>query len=389
MRTRWMVATLMVLAAGAGAAVAEPFVPTDDAQVLETLPERRDPALRNLKQLQAAARRSPDDPGVAIAFARDAIRAARSTGDPRYLGQARAALAPWWTAKDAPAPALLLRATVKQSLHDFPGALADLNRLLALAPNDAQARLTRATVHNVQGRHREALADCEALPRGIAPLVAIACRADALGRSGQARDAYALVADGLARSSADAGLRAWAATIAAEIAVRRGDAGGAEHHFRLALAMDPADAYALGAYADWLLDSGRAGEVVPLLAAHTRNDALLLRRVIAMGAVDHADYAGQRAELAARFDAARRRGDGLHLREEARYALVLERDPRAALAAARANWAVQREPADLRVLAEAAQATGDAAALRTVAEWMRTSRLEDAAVAKLVGGGAA
>ena len=65
-----------------------------------------------------------------------------------------------------------------------------------------------------------------------------------------------------------------------------------------------------------------------------------------------------RAELAARFDATRRRGDTVHRREEARYALEVEDDPARALALARANFAVQKEPADVRLLADAARAAG-------------------------------
>jgi hypothetical protein len=70
----------------------------------------------------------------------------------------------------------------------------------------------------------------------------------------------------------------------------------------------------------------------------------------------------------------------LHKREEARYLLTIESDAAGSLRLARKNWRVQREPADLRVLAEAAGATGDAAALREVAEWTVANRLQYAAL---------
>jgi len=50
------------------------------------------------------------------------------------------------------------------------------------------------------------------------------------------------------------------------------------------------------------------------------------------------------------------------------------------------NWKVQREPADLRVLAEAASAAGDAAALGTVKQWLTETGFEYPAVAILVAG---
>jgi len=386
MLNRWLVLALHALACTS--LLAAPFIPASDDEVLETLPEVRDATLTMLKREQSALRARPGELALASAFARRAIAAARASGDPRYLGQARAALAPWWSAGEAPPVALLLRATVKQSLHDFPGALADLDRLLAIAPGDAQARLTRATVRNVLGRHADALADCDALPRDTPPLVVTACRADAASRAGRARTAYDVLARGLADSRADASLRAWASTIAGEIAARLDAADAAERQFRLSLALDAGDPYTLGAYADFLLDRGRRREAVALLARHTRNDGLLLRYVIALRDVDTAAFERHRVELAARVDASRRRGDGVHLREEARYALDIERDPEAALALARANWNVQREPADVRVLAEAARAAGDAGAMRIVSDWTTATGLEDTRVAALLKGGA-
>ncbi len=368
---------------------AAPFVPADDSEVLETLPEQRDPTLAALKRLQRASRATPNDLALATKYARGAIQASRATGDPRYLGQARSALVPWWTASDAPAPALLLRATVKQSLHDFEGALRDLDRLLASTPRDGQARLTRATVRTVLGRYADALADCDALTSQAPGLVVAACRADVASRTGRAEEAYSLLTRALESARDDAGVRAWAATLAAEIAGRRGDGPAAERHFRFALALDPGDPYTLGAYADWLLDAGRARDVAKLLEGRTRNDGLLLRQVLALRDLPDRDaYQAASIELAARVDAARRRGDGVHLREEARYALAIERDAAAAVALARANWNVQREPADLRILAESARMAGDASALRIVSEWVSATRLEDVRVQSLLKGGA-
>ena len=52
-------------------------------------------------------------------------------------------------------------------------------------------------------------------------------------------------------------------------------------------------------------------------------------------------------------------------------------DHRTALAAALENWTVQREPADARLVLEAALATGDPDAAEPVARFVRDSRLQD------------
>lgn len=385
---RLLAVALLGIATIAGVSAA-PFTPDDDAVILERLPEVRDPALTALKKLRTVQRARPDDLRIATTFARRAIDASRATGDPRWLGQAHAALAPWWAAPNAPDSAVLLRATIKQAQHDFDGALVDLDRLVDRRSDAAaQARLTRATVRTVVGRHAEALADCAVLSPRVAPVVAAGCRAGALSQTGFAAEAARGLDVALAESGVPPALRAWALTLAAEIAQRDGDAVGAETRFTEALAIDPHDQYLRGAYADFLLDYGRAAEVVSLLRDDTRNDALLLRLTLAEARLpaEGTAFSAHRAELAARFAATRLRGDTLHRREEARYALVLERDPVRAVTLAKANFALQREPADLRILAESGAAANDAAALATARDWQaRTGAMDPAATAALGG----
>ena len=182
-RTSMCVAALATLAAGATAA---PYVPQSDDVVLERLPEKGDPALAQLKRMRRALAARPADFDIAIPVARKALEAARQLGDPRFLGQAQAALAPWWTADTVPPAALLLRATLKQSQHDFDGSLKDLDRLLAAQPAAAQARLTRATVLGVQGRYADARRDCGELNGRVAPIVFLGCDAVPASLSGAA-----------------------------------------------------------------------------------------------------------------------------------------------------------------------------------------------------------
>ena len=386
---RAVAVTTMLMAAAIGMTSARPYVPESDSVVLERLPESRDPALSELKRLRTAAASNPGDVELATAVARRAIAASRRNGDPRYLGYAQAALAPWWSGADAPVQILVLRATIKQSRHEFASALADLDRALAVRPSDGQALLTRAAVLTVQGRYSEAERDCRALARRAPELIVTACVAAPASLNGRADAAYRELAQVLARdAAADSALRAWALTLAAEIAARRGDAATAEDHFRAALAADPRDAYLHGAYADFLLEAGRPREVVALLVQDTSNDPLLLRLALAEAQLPEAAgaFATHRADLAARFDAARRRGDAVHAREEARFHLLIERDAARALELARANWNVQREPADLRVFVEAALAAHNRLALAEARDWMAATQLEDAALAARLAG---
>jgi hypothetical protein len=175
-------------------------------------------------------------------------------------------------------------------------------------------------------------------------------------------------------------------TLLGEMAARLGDAPAAERHFRQALALAPADTYLLGAYADFLLDQGRAAETVPLLRGHEKADALLLRLGLALAATGARDTAAVTAMLRDRFAAAQLRGDTVHQREQARFELMLERQPARALALAKQNWAVQKEPADLRILLDSALAAQDKAALDTVRTWIRQTGIEDDVVRRRLAG---
>ena len=391
MRTRLFRLQCLAIAAAlalipAGLA-AKPSVPESDSVVLERLPEKGDPALAQLKRMRAVLMSNPRDLDIAVPVVRRALEAARTLGDPRFLGQAQAALAPWWKGDDVPPAALLLRATLKQSQHDFAGSLADLDRLLDVHPALAQARLTRATVLGVVGRYADARRDCARLAGHASAMVVAGCDATPASLSGDAAIAYDALTGTLANPRERAGVREWALTLAAEIAARRGDWTSAERHFKDALALDPGDAYLKGAYADFLLDRDRPREVLPLVRNDTRNDALLLRLALAEQRLpdQRASFVGHREDLAERFDAARRRGDSLHRREEARFRLTIQNDADAALVLARDNWAVQREPADLRILIESARATRNADALKIASDWVAMHRLEDAITTAALG----
>ena len=365
-------------------ALAEPYVPAGDAVVLEQLPGRDTPDYRNLKRLRGQAEAAPGDVAKAVELADAYYRVSRREGDPRYLGYAQAALMRWWDDAAAPVPVLVTRATILQSAHEFPRALADLDRAIAGDPGNARAILVRATVHGVVGKYREAEADCGRLLGLTQDTYVIGCAAGVAAVTGNARQAAAALERTVAqRPDLEPETRAWFSSLLAEIAERQGDPV-AERHFRQSLEADPSDLYTLAAYCDWLLAENRPADVVDLLRDQQRVDGLLLRLALAQTALGSPAAKDAITTLKARYAASHMRGDTVHRREEARFQLALAGDAKQSLRLARENWEVQREPADLRILAEAAKATGDAAASQTVRQWLTSTGLEYPAVAALV-----
>jgi len=373
------IARALTIISLAAAAQAAPYVPTEDAIVLERLAVRPgDPVARDLRRLRAELARDPRNLEVALRLAERYFELAGAEGDPRYIGYAQAALKPWWDLPDAPIGARVMRAIVKQYSHDFSGALRDLDAATREDPKNALAWSWRAAIHMVQADYAAARADCEAL-RGIeTELGAVACTAYVDGTTGKAAAAHRALEAALARDAAvSSAAKVWVLTRLAEMSLRQGDAKQAEEHFRVALGQGVRDQFLLAAWSDFLLDQGRPAEAGALLRDWVRSDVLLLRLALAETALNVPEAKEHVQALRARFDAAALRGDKLHLQEEARFNLYLLGQKEKALALAQENWKSQREPRDARILLEAALATSDPSAAKEALDWLERSGHED------------
>jgi tetratricopeptide (TPR) repeat protein len=375
MRGRFIaaIAAAVLGAAGAGSALSAPYTPVSDAAVLAELPA-------GVRHADVAARRvAQGRVDVAIPLAQFYIQQSRVSGDLRYLGYAQATLAPWIEHDPALPDVLVLQATLQQSRHEFGAALATLDRALAVRPKDAQALLIRATVLRVQGRYPQAGEACEEFAQLVEARLGALCIQGLRGVSGGLDSAYAA----LMQVSVQGWLnseKSWLYSELGEMAVRSGRDAEAQRWFAQDLALVPTDFYVRAAYADLLLREGRAAEALSLLRGHDSVEPLLLRIAIAQRQLKDPGLAQSSARLRAAFAAETQRGEAVHRREQARFLLDVENQPKLALAAATDNWAVQREPDDILVLVNAAIAAGSPAAAAPALDFMRTLGLSDARV---------
>ncbi len=375
-----------VLLLGSSGALAQvPYTPASDAAIVARLPAGAAVSRGATAHLRQRATARPHDSQAAVDLARHYLAIGRAAGDPRYYGYAQAALAPWWPLDSPPVAVQLLRAVIRQARHDFPGALADLDAVLRRQPRNPQAWLSRAVVLMAKGEPLQGLTSCVRLARLADPLSYTACTALAAGRLGQGAVGYRQLERVLGLGlAAEPAVELWAISLLGELAHGLGRFDDALTAYRRALAMGRRNVYLLAAYSDALLAAGRPGEVVELLAGETGNDGLLLRLALAEKQLDHPDFAVHRALLAARQRAARARDDTLHLREAARAALELFDDPHGALNLALANWELQREPPDARLVLAAALAAEQPGAAAGVLGWLTLTGLEHVAITPLV-----
>ncbi|HZA94505.1 MAG TPA: tetratricopeptide repeat protein [Burkholderiaceae bacterium] len=310
-----------------------------------------------------------------IDTARRLIQAGRASGDPRTLGYAEAHLALVPDSGAIGVEALVLRATIEQSRHRFDAARALLDRALEQSPMHVQARLTRATIAHVRGDLTAARADCDAL-QNPAPGVAVICRAINDSLSGSNAQALKDL-----EGVNDPTLRSWALSLAGEIHEQQGALGAAVRAYNASLAIG-VDLYTSLSLADALIAQQRWPQAEALLSPLPPTDAVLLRRWIVARAQQR-DAVSLESQLAARFSDAQARGELLHAREAALFAL--ERgDSVQALVLARQNWNDQREPADLRILARAGRAANDSSALVEVRDWLAQTGLRDVRIERVL-----
>ena len=123
--------------------------------------------------------------------------------------------------------------------------------------------------------------------------------------------------------------------------------------------------------------------MLALLAGCEAQDPLLLRIAIAAHRLGSPEAPRWMQAYQERLHAAERDGDTTHQREQALYLLELRDDAAGALAYARRNWTVQREPADVRIYVRAAERAHSEADCMRLARWIADTHYEDRALSTL------
>ena len=363
----WILIAVLMPTSAAWAQRPSAVVPDDPDSVIARLPQ-------GYAQLMPAALSTAREttPVTSTAQARALLTLAARTGDARLATRADALLARMPDSVDDP-DVLLMRAFSAQHRHDFEGAVAWLDRLIARSPRNAAARLSRAQIQVVLGRLELARADCAALVLGIDAGDGLLCVGLLSLRNGQ----YPAAAAALERRlQADSGAdeTRYALVMRAEVAARAGD-GNADLWFRRALALAPDDVRTLAAYARYLRSVGREREVLRLLSAQTEHDGLRLQRTLAAYRLDPQVAAPLLQAQARRFAAARAAGSPLELRDEAEFALATRTDPDVALALAQHNFLSQCDYEDVELLRRAAIAAKRSDVLRELQRWTTSRHL--------------
>ncbi|MBT2212301.1 hypothetical protein [Actinomadura sp. NEAU-AAG7] len=320
----------------------------------------------SIARLQRHLRDQPRDASGWAALGLGYVERARVTADPSLYPKASDALDRSLRLRpDGNDAALAGRAALAAARHDFPTALAEADRALAVNPYGARALAVRVDALVELGRYPAALKAAEhadATAPGIPVFTRLAYVRELHGRTGEARRVLRLAA----ASATDRGDIAYVRTQLGDLAWNGGDARAAGREFAAALRADPTDLGALDGRARVRAATG------DLAGAARDQEALVARsplpaRLTWLGELR--ESAGRRDEAAPQYAAASAWGalawaNGVTPDLETALFEADHGDPAKAVRAARAEWGRRRSVHVADALGWALHAAGrDAEAL--------------------------
>ena len=339
-----------------------------------------------LQQAIEAWRANPQDISTATSAAKTAFLAALRHGDLRWLGTAKAMLDPWWVKPDLPSDTFFVRALVRQGMHDFGGALNDLNAAISADANQSQFWAWRFAVYMVRSEIAKASAECQAIGERFGAAEKESCSAVLLYRTGKPELAIEKFNE-LARHPDYQGENAqeWLAFHQGEARRVAGDVQAANKVWQSYLKQGRAAHGIQVALIDSLINVGDFASALRLNMGPQRSDALLVSAIQAAQALNNGQDAVLRADIEQRLMQRELRGESLNERPFVKYYLYVRQDPRKALEMAKESWKTEREPADALLFAQAALRSGEPLQAASLLQWQTETGYKEPEFDRLLG----
>jgi tetratricopeptide (TPR) repeat protein len=339
-----------------------------------------------LRQAMEAWRANPQDISTATSAAKTAFLAASRHGDLRWLGTAKAMLDPWWVKPDLPSDTFFVRALVRQGMHDFGGALNDLNAAISADANQSQFWAWRFAVYMVRSEIAKASGECQAIGERFGAAEQESCSAVLLYRTGKPELAIKKFNE-LARHPDYQGENAqeWLAFNQGEARRVAGDVQAANKVWQSYLKQGRAAHGIQVALIDSLINVGDFASALRLNMGPQRSDALLVSAIQAAQALNNGQDAVLRADIEQRLMQRELRGESLNERPFVKYYLYVRQDPRKALEMATESWKTEREPADALLFAQAALRSGEPLQAISLLQWQMETGYREPELDRLLG----
>ncbi len=359
------------------------FYPQEAMVLLTT--ESNQTEVRRLREALERWRRDPQNIDTATGSARAAILAAIQQGDLRWLGNAKAMLKPWWEKREIPSQTLFVRALVRQGVHDFDGALNDLDAAIGKDPQQPEFWAWRFAIYMVRAEIAKARKECSAIGNRFGPVEQEGCNAVLLYRTGSPQSAT-IALNRLSKHPDYQGRHAqeWLAFHRGEALRVAGDRNGAKRAWESYLKTGLAGHGLRVALIDLLNRDGRYAEAWRLNDQTLKSDALLVAAIQSAQGLKNGQEASLIAELEQRLRQQEARGDSINERPIIKYQLMIKKDAKTALKMAQTAWKTEREPADALLFAEAAIRSGSPEQASALLQWQSETGYRDPDLDRLI-----
>ncbi|MEY4756740.1 MAG: hypothetical protein RJA34_1638 [Pseudomonadota bacterium] len=342
-----------------------------------------------LRALDKAWRAQPTNLDASLAYARAVFITGLTEGDLRWFGSAKAAMTPWWLAKELPADAYFLRGLIKQGFHDFRAGLEDINLAIAREPGRPEFWSWRFALHLLLADMAAAQQDAQEMARLFGEQEASVYRAILLYRGGQAKAAITSL-EGLriAPDFQGASSQEWLGFHLGEAYRVAGQAEQAITLWKKQLQTSPRSHLLRLSLADVLNQQGRHREARQIATmsgpSDSTTDALLMQTLLASRGLKDGDEVRLASLFEARMKSQALRQESLIERPKLVYLISYGKDLTAGLALSIENWKLQKEPADAVLFAQAALALQQPRAAEPVVAWANETRYTDPQLSPLL-----
>lgn len=363
----------------------ERYRPADSAVVLGASVHAQGAQAGALRALEQAWRADPQRMDTALPFARAVFNLGLLEGDLRWFGSAKAALSPWWQAKDLPAEALFLRGLVKQGFHEFEAGLQDINAAIAREPARPEFWSWRFALHLLQADMAAASKDCEEIERLFGRSEAEVYRAVLLYRTGQPQPAIAVLRSKIAAADFQSpSSQQWLGFHLGEALRVAGQSEQAAALWDKLLKAHPKSHTLRLALTELLNAQGRFAQAKAVIGSPPLSDALLMQALLASRGLKDGQEQRLDALLQERYAAQALRQEALIERPRLIYLIGYGKDLAAGLALSVENWKLQKEPPDAVLFAQAALALDQPRAAEPVLAWAKATAYTEPALARLI-----
>lgn len=353
------------------------YIPGDDYILLEVQKLTLVDSYRN------KLKNTPGNIALLIEATKDIIAKAKKDNSDLLFGQVESILVKYKSTVLKNNTLKTLYADILQHRHAFYKAKIFLKDI-----NSSQAILMRATIHQTLGEYSNASSECNKLIGKVNILVIVTCITHAKSYQGKLTTNYNILKKVMNNfTDEDSATKTWALTALGEMAYRMGSLEESIGYYQQANKLNPDNTHIISEWVDILFSMNKQDEIISLLKDNhddMRLNLRYLRSLIETNRYNELLHGTEKASLKDLITITELREDQRHYDTRAEFYIWINKDSNKALNWARENWSVTKTPAAAKLLLIASRLTNNKTNLGEVKAWFEQNNIEDNSLRRML-----